>query len=124
MRQILIATIALLFIAAAAQARVVTLNATVHDSQGNLVTGSHDVTIKVYASATGGSPVWAEFHSSVSFSSGQISLSAGSLSSAGIPDGCFDGSHYFTLSVSGIGITELEPRVNTLDNGATWTGFW
>ncbi|MBS1912393.1 MAG: hypothetical protein JST22_10445 [Bacteroidetes bacterium] len=124
MRHILIAAIALLVTAVAAQARVVTLNATVHDSQGNLVTGSHDVTIKIYAYATGGSPVWAEFHAGVSFSSGQISLSAGSLTSGGIPDGYFDGTHYFTLSVSGIGIAELDPRVNTIDNGTTWIGFW
>lgn len=124
MRHLLFAAAMMLLLATAAQARVVTLNATVHNDQGQLVTGSHDVTVKIYASSTGGTPVWGEFHSSVTFTNGQMSISVGSLSSAGIPETYFDGTYYFTIAVSNIGLGDLEPRVGAVGNEATWTGFW
>ena len=60
-----------------AQARTITLNGNVHDSNGNLVTGTHTVGVAIFSSQTGGTPVWTETHTGVSFSSGNFSITVG-----------------------------------------------
>lgn len=126
MRLLAFAGALLLLIAGASTARatVATLNAQVHDQYGNLVTGTHDVTIRIYSTSTGGTPIWSETHTSVTFTNGNFTLQVGSLSTGGIPSSYFDDNHWAGVVVSGIGLSELDPRVQLARDETTWTGFW
>lgn len=123
MKRFVLAT-ALLFAVLTSQnafARLVTLEAEVHDASNNLVNGYHYVTVRIYNS--GNTIVFSETHPGVLFSSGNFSISVGSLTTGGIPESCFDGTHSYTVQVAGIGRDELGP-VQAKPDETTWTGFW
>ena len=107
-----------------AQARTITLNGNVHDSNGNLVTGTHTVGVAIFSSQTGGTPVWTETHTGVSFSSGNFSITVGDQTTTGIPDSYFGGGYWYAVAVSDIGRGELGDRTQVTNNETTWTGFW
>lgn len=106
-----------------AQAAIVTLNGEVHDNTGTLVSGSRTVTVRIYSTATGGTALWSEVHTSVTFVNGQFSIQVGSHTTGGVPNMYLDG-YYVGVTVSGTGLGELGPRIQAIGNESTWTGFW
>ncbi|MCW5885987.1 MAG: hypothetical protein KIT33_13535, partial [Candidatus Kapabacteria bacterium] len=54
------------------------------DSEGNLLDGNYNITVKLYDVATGGTAIWNETHSSVVIADGLVNLNLGSVTPFGI----------------------------------------
>lgn len=56
------------------------MQGTLTDNGGNLITGSHDITIRIYKVPTGGLPIYAEYFGGIVFSNGILDLMVNSTS--------------------------------------------
>ena len=76
------------------------------DSSGNLINGSRNLTITVYAAGTGGTSLWQEVHANVDFDAGAFNIMLGSATA--MPDDLFDTpDRWLEMTVNG---TTLSPR--------------
>jgi hypothetical protein len=85
---------------------VVSYQGILTDSSGNPITGTRNLTIKVYAVAAGGAVLWQESHPSVAFNNGAFAVMLGK--NTPLPDELFnDPERWLELMVDG---TLLSPR--------------
>ncbi|HPI18986.1 MAG TPA: hypothetical protein PKY56_01315 [Candidatus Kapabacteria bacterium] len=66
------------------------------DSEGNNLTGNHNLTLKLYEVATGGTAAWTETHNAVSVENGLVNLALGSVTS---PNISFDKQYWLEITV-------------------------
>lgn len=78
------------------------------DPAGNPLDGNYAMSFALYATDSGGSPVWGpEAHPAVPVSGGLFSVGLGSQTSGGIPTTTWDGDRYLEITVGG---ETLSPR--------------
>lgn len=76
------------------------------DGSGNLINGSRNLTITVYAADAGGTSLWQEVHADVDFDAGAFNIMLGSATA--MPDDLFDTpDRWLEMTVNG---TTLSPR--------------
>jgi len=72
------------------------------DAAGNPLDGTYGMTFALFATDSGGSPVWGpESHPAVPVSGGLFSVGLGSQTSGGIPTTVWDGDRYLEIAVGG-----------------------
>jgi hypothetical protein len=105
--------VAILLIAGTAQAQIPQkLNyqgRVTHISAGVPLPGPHTMTFKIYASATGGIPLWSETQSVVADVEGVVSTILGSVNPIAIP---FDGPYWLQVEVDGELLTPRREMVS------------
>ncbi len=79
-----------------------------HDALGVPLDGSHDLTVRIYDTATGGSAAWTEQHTGVALDNGYYTLQVGAVSA--LDDTLFDGNTLY-LSLQVDAGAELSPRL-------------
>src|SRR3989339_532852 len=81
------------------------------NSADTLLTGTYDMTFRIYESSTGGTAVWTETQNDISVSNGYFSVNLGEITAL---DLTFDRPYWFSLEVASDG--EMTPRtqINTV----------
>ena len=85
--------------------KLLTYQGVLKDANGSYLTGSYDMTFRVYGSSSGGSALWSESQTGVSVNSGRFSVELGSVSALNL-----DFSQDYWLSVQVGTDTEMTPR--------------
>ena len=105
---------------------IISYQGVLSDNGGILLTGHHDLTVRIYNQQTGGSPIWSENHTNTPVSNGVFNLQLGSVTAF---NDSVDFSVPYWLGISINGGTELTPRTqftsvgtalmakNSLNNG-------
>ncbi|HPI18984.1 MAG TPA: hypothetical protein PKY56_01305 [Candidatus Kapabacteria bacterium] len=66
------------------------------DSEGNNLTGNHNLTVKLYEIATGGTALWTETHNDLNIVDGLVNLTLGSVTPLNLS---FDSQYWLEISV-------------------------
>ena len=82
------------------------------DKDGKPLTGSYNITFRIYDAETGGNLKWSEAHSGVVVNKGYFSLMLGSLTTLNLP---FDQPYWLTIQVGGD--PEMTPRQRLASSG-------
>lgn len=85
--------------------KLLTYQGVLKDANGSYLTGSYEMTFRVYGSSSGGSALWSESQTGVSVNSGRFSVELGSVSALNL-----DFSQDYWLSVQVGTDTEMTPR--------------
>ncbi|MGB9561531.1 MAG: hypothetical protein ACPL6C_01830, partial [bacterium] len=88
--------------------RVISYQGRLSDASGSPVTGTHDITFKLYTTATGGSPIWTETHTGVQIINGLYNVMLGSITPLFLSDVNF--SQQYWLGVTIDTTPEMTPR--------------
>jgi len=109
----LAATLALVAIAPAAAPRLVNYQGALTDDLGLPLSGTYQLTIRIYRDEGAASPSWTEVHQAVVVEQGLFNLILGSVDPAAnpFPTGLFDGTDQPWLGVTVGGDPELTPRM-------------
>ncbi|MBI4802922.1 MAG: hypothetical protein HY796_10405 [Elusimicrobia bacterium] len=91
----------------AAPTRTLNYQGRLTDSTGRAVTGSRNITFRIYDASTGGLKKWEESYNAVVISSGLFSVALGNVNSLnGLP---FDGDYYIEIAVEGEVMSPRQP---------------
>ncbi|MFA5167830.1 MAG: LamG domain-containing protein [Candidatus Omnitrophota bacterium] len=82
------------------------------DAQGNYLTGTYDMTFRIYVAATGETALWTETQSGVSAASGKFNVELGSVTALDLP---FNAQYWLSVQVGSD--PEMTPRVKLTSVG-------
>jgi len=66
------------------------------DSQGELLNGNYDLTVKIYDVATGGTALWSETHNGLAITDGLVNLMLGSINDLNVS---FDSQYWLEITI-------------------------
>jgi hypothetical protein len=96
--------------------RLINYQGRLTDSQGNPITGTKAVTFRIYDVESGGSALWSETYSSLSFDKGIFNVMLGGVTALNLP---FDRQYWLSIQVGGD--AEMSPRIRLASVGYAFT---
>lgn len=92
--------------------KLLTYHGVLTNSSGSYLSGTYDMTFKLYGASTGGTALWTESHTSVSIASGQFSVQLGSVTTLNLD---FSADYWLGITVGAD--SEMTPRVQLTSVG-------